>query len=80
MFCLFISYQISAYLAKPIVELSKKFRLVAQGDLTVSYTCLLYTSLHTQYHFLPYGVECIPQPGYILSSSYDQSQAAEQAE
>lgn len=36
--------------------------------------------LHTQYHFLPYGVEMLPQPGYILSSSYDQSQAAEQAE
>ena len=34
----------------------------------------------TQYHFLPYGVECVPQPGYILASSYDQSQAAEQAE
>lgn len=36
-FCLFISYQISTYFAKPIVELSKKFRLVAHGDLTVSY-------------------------------------------
>ena len=55
MFCLFISYQISAYLAKPIVELSKKFRLVAQGDLTVSYTppsrqndeiCLLASSFN----------------------------------
>lgn len=38
MFCLFISYQISDSFAKPIVELSKKFHLVAQGDLTVSYT------------------------------------------
>ncbi|MDU7706901.1 MAG: histidine kinase [Clostridium sp.] len=55
MFCLFISYQISAYFAKPIVELSKKFRLVAQGDLTVSYTppsrqndeiCLLASSFN----------------------------------
>lgn len=35
--CSFLSLHISKSFAKPIVDLSKKFRLVAQGDLTVTY-------------------------------------------